>query len=167
MNIFVVSRDWDTCAQALDDKRLNEMILETAQILCTVINEREGSQVTPHRSCHQHHPITKWVEEDVYHLRWLYQLGRTYGDEIIYRHGRKHSCHLVLEGLTFKWPELAMVPRRLEEQEFYNSAKNKSLGLDFTHLPVRRAYRTYLSVRWPEDKRKPVWTKRGPPLWYR
>lgn len=166
MNIFVVSRDWNACARALDDKRLNKMILETTQILCTAINLDAGSQVTPYKNCHVHHPITKWAE-DIYHQRWLYQLGIAYGEEIIHRHGRKHSCHLMLEGLTFKWPYLIMVPRMLEEDEFYNGARHKGLGLDFTHLPVRKAYRAYLSARWPDDKRKPVWTKRGAPSWYR
>lgn len=166
MNIFTVSRDWATCAKALDDKRLNKMILETTQIICTVINLDAGAHVAPYKSCHVNHPITKWVQKDAYHRRWLYQLGRAYGEEIIYRHGRKHSCHLILEGLTFKWPEFAYTPRRLEEHEFYNGARHKGLGLDFSHLPVRRAYREYLSVRWPNDKRKPVWTKRGAPSWY-
>ena len=166
MNIFVVSRDWETCAQALDDKRLNKMILETTQIICTVLNLRAGEKVTPYRSCHERHPITLWAATDPYHLRWLFQLGIHYGNEIIHRKGRKHSCHLVLEGLTFNWPELAMIPKRLEERQFYNGAKNKSLGLDFTHLPIRLAYRTYLATRWPNDKRKPIWTKRGQPSWY-
>lgn len=166
MNIFVVSLDVETCARALDDKRLNKMILETTQLLCAVINLNEGSQVTPYKTSHANHPITKWAAEDIYHQRWLWQLGVAYGNEIIYRKGRKHSCHLVLEGLTFKWPFLAMVPRRLDEDEFYNGARRKDLDLDFTHLPVRKAYRNYLAAKWPNDKRKPVWTKRKQPSWY-
>lgn len=167
MNIFVVSRDWDTCARALDDKRLNKMILETAQILCTVINLEEGAKVTPYSNTHEHNELTKWAAREIYHQRWLWQLGMAYGREITHRFGRKHSCQLVLEGLTFNWPKLAMVPRVLDEDEFYNAARHKKLGLDFTHLPVRKAYRLYLSARWPNDKRKPVWTNREQPTWYR
>lgn len=164
MNIFAVSRHPRKCARALDDKRLNKMILETAQILCTVINEQADSQVTPYRSSHVNHPITEWAH-DIWHQRWLYQLGIAYGEEIIYRFGRKHACHLVIEGLTFRFPYLDMFeadPRRIE---FHNGARHRGLDLDFTHLPPQKAYREYLKARWPGDKRKPVWTRRSPPSW--
>ena len=167
MNIFAVSRHPRVCARALDDKRLNKMILETAQIICTVINEQSGSQVTPYRSCHVNHPITKWAgdHQDLNPIRWLYALGIAYGEEIIYRRGRKHSCHLVLEGLTFRWPYLAMFTLKMDEDDFYNGARHRKLGLDFTHLPTFKAYKAYLNTRWPGDKRKPIWTRRSPPRW--
>lgn len=164
MNIFAVSKHPRKCARALDDKRLNKMILETTQILCTVINEQNGSQVTPYKSCHVNHPATKWAH-DIWHQRWLYQLGIAYGEEIQYRFKRKHACHLILEGLTFKWPYLTMFeadPRRIE---FHNGARHRGLDLDYTHLPVHRAYREYLKIRWPMDKRTPKWTRRGAPSW--
>lgn len=164
MNIFVVSRDPETCARALDDKRLNKMILETAQIICSVINIQAGSQVTAYKTSHAHHPITEWAMKRR-HRQWLYRLGIAYGDEIIHRRGSKHSCHLVLEALTFNYPELLRYPGDLPDTEFYNGAKHTKLGLDFTHLPVRKAYRTYLNARWPNDKRKPTWTNREPPAW--
>lgn len=166
MNVFVVSRFPELCARALDDKRLNKMILETTQIICTVINQTEGSQVTPYKSCHVNHPITRWAETLPVALPWLYALGIAYGEEIIYRKGRKHSCHLVLEGLTFKWPWITNY-RLLRGDQFHNGARRKDLDLDFTHLPVRKAYRLYLAARWPNDKRKPIWTKRERPHWYR
>lgn len=165
MNIFAISKYPHKCAQRLDDKRLNKMILETTQILCTVINLQSGSQVTPYKSCHIHHPITLWAD-DIWHQRWLYALGIEYGKEIIHRHGRKHSCHLVLEGLTFKWSYLTLCKPKLDIK-FYNGARHLGKGLDFTHLPVHRAYREYLSIRWPNDKREPVWTRREKPVWYK
>jgi len=166
MNIFAVSRHPRKCARALDDKRLNKMILETAQIMCAVLNEREGSQVTPYRTSHANHPITKWAASSDDNMRWLYDLGMAYGEEIQYRFGRKHACQLVIEGLTFRWPWLEDAPEFMcKEVEFYNGARHKGLDLDFTHLPVHEAYRQYLKVRWPGDKRKPVWTNRKKPHW--
>lgn len=168
MNIFAVSRHPVKCAKALDDKRLNKMILETTQIICTVLNLDAGSQVAPYRSCHVNHPITKWARDPNHsarRLRWLYALGIAYGEEIIYRFGRKHSCHLVLEGLTFKWPFLTLLPAELKADEFHNGARHLGLGLDFTHLPVGKAYRAYLRIRWKGDKRPPKWTRRGEPIW--
>lgn len=164
MNIFAISRHPVKCAKALDDKRLNKMILETAQILCTVINEREGSQVTRYRNSHVHHPITKWAMSNEDHVRWLYELGMAYGDEILYRFGRKHACHSVIEELPTRWSwiEDALM---CDEIEFHNGARHMGLGLDFTHLPVGKAYRSYLRIRWLGDKREPKWTRRKEPVW--
>ena len=162
MNIFAVSKHPRKCARALDDKRLNKMILETAQILCTVINLREDRQITPYRNSHVNHPITKWaMERD--HQIWLYHLGIAYGEEIQFRHGRKHASHLVLEGLTLNTPWL-LKPFKTDI-EFFNGARNMKLGLDFTHLPVQQAYREYLNARWPGDVRDPFWTNRSRPAW--
>lgn len=167
MNIFAVSKHPRKCARALDDKRLNKMILETTQILCTLINEIEGSQVAPYRSSHVNHPIIQWARDNRKNgsMFWLYELGIAYGNEIQYRFGRKHACQLVLEGLTLRWPILLDIPAFMFKLEFYNGARHRGLGLDFTHLPVHQAYRKYLNARWPNDKREPVWTRRNPPSW--
>lgn len=170
MNVFAVSKSVNKCARALDDKRLNKMMLETAQILCTVINLQDdptgASRSTPYQNCHVNHPITLWAAASIDHQRWLYRLGMAYGNEIIYRKGRKHSSHLVLEGLTFRNVYLTMFPNQ-QPKSFHNGARRKDIGLDFTHLPVHKAYRRYLRARWPNDVRKPVWTKRHPPKWAR
>lgn len=167
MNIFAVSKHPRKCARALDDKRLNKMILETTQILCTVINLDAGKQVTPYKNCHVSHPITKWAIENRSRgaWYWLYELGIAYGHEITYRFGRKHACQLILEGLTLNHPFLLDIPEFMYDLEFHNGARHRGLGLDFTHLPVHRAYRAYLNARWPGDKRKPIWTRRRPPSW--
>lgn len=167
MNIFLTSKSPKRCARDLDDKRLNKMILETAQLLCTAINTIEGEQVTPYRSSHVNHPITKWALENRSKgsLCFLYELGVAYGNEILYRRDRKHACHLVIEGLSLNWPWLLDIPKFMYDLEFHNGARHKGLGLDFTHLPVREAYREYLKARWPGDKRKPKWTRRKKPAW--
>lgn len=164
MNIFAVSRHPRKCARALDDKRLNKMILETAQILCTVMNQQDGRQSTPYKSSHVNHPITKWAK-DIHHQRWLYALGLAYGEEIMYRFNRKHACLTVIEDLAKRNVYLTMCDHRLSIDQFYNGARHQTLGLDFTHLRVDRAYRAYLNARWPGDKRKPVWTRRSEPSW--
>lgn len=165
MNIFAISRHPRMCAKALDDKRLNKMILETAQIICTVINKTEGSQVTRYRSSHVNHPATIWAETFPNALPWLYALGIAYGDEILYRHGRQHSCHTMLLELIEQYPWLRRY-RPLREDQLWNGARHLGLGLDFTYLPTTQAYRAYLCMRWPNDKRTPVWTNRRPPSWF-
>lgn len=177
MNIFAVSRHPARCARALDDGRLNKMILETAQVLCTVFNLQADptgrSAITPYRNSHVHNPITKWAASSKKHQAWLYALGIAYGEEIIYRFGRKHACHLVLEGLTFRYPHLLNY-RELEIDEFHNGARHRKLGLDFTHLSPGKAYRAYLRERWRLQEITPTksgriipprWTRRSQPTW--
>lgn len=166
MNIFAVSPDPAKCARALDDKRLNKMMLETTQLLCTAINTDAGEQVTPYKNCQPHNPITKWVINRVDMQSWLYALGVAYSVEINHRFGSLHSSAEVLLSLPDIAPGLNMekLPE-FEEYEFYNGARHKKLGIDFTHLPTFKAYKAYLNARWPGDKRKPVWTKRGRPSW--
>lgn len=164
MNIFAISRRPVLCAKALDDKRLNKMILETAQLLCSRFNIQAGEQITPYRTSHANHPITLWVLTDRNNARWLYQLGMAYGAEIEYRFGREHSCYRVIRelGETFRDLKQPVLPGI----KLHNGARHKGLDLDFTHLPTPNAYRAYLNARWPGDKRKPTWTRRGPPSWY-
>jgi hypothetical protein len=155
------------------------MILETTQIICTVINLDAGSQVTPYKNSHATNPIVKWARENRSKgsLCWLYELGIAYGEEIKHRFGRKHACQLVLEGLTFSHPWLIDLPKfmyGMDESAFYNGARHRKLELDFTHLPTFTAYKKYLKARWdlqritPRKNGKIVkakWTKRGAPPW--
>jgi hypothetical protein len=50
------------------------MILESAQILCTVINEKAGYQLTPYKSTHKNHPCTLWAGASVSNAQWLFNL---------------------------------------------------------------------------------------------
>lgn len=164
MNIFCVSRHPRKCARALDDLRLNKMMLETAQILCTVINMEGKSQRTPYRSTHINNPIIKWAYSDPHHWSWLWHLGNAYGDEIIHRNGRRHASHLVIQGLTLNWPWLEGEPRR--DIEFYNGARHRGLDIDYTYIDnTHKAYKAYLNARWDTAKRDPTWKKRGEPSW--
>lgn len=168
MNIFAISANPVRCARALDDLRLNKMILECAQLLCTAINldaDPTGkTKVAAYRSSHIHNRVTQWVVKSNKHRAWVYALGIAYGEEIIYRFGRKHACHLVLEGLTFNYPYLLKY-KELDPDVFLNAARHRKLGLDYTHLPTFKAYRSYLRKRWDLANREPRWTKRGEPSW--
>jgi hypothetical protein len=165
VNVFAVSRHPWKCARALDDLRLNKMMLETAQILCTVVNLEEKAQRTPYRSSHVGNDIIKWAHANPQNWSWLYILGEAYGDEIIHRTGRRHASHLVVQGFTLNWPWLCKPPT--QNIEFINRARHLGLGLDFTDLPVHEAYKAYLNVRWDMAQRTPRWTNRNEPSWRR
>jgi hypothetical protein len=164
MNIFATSPSPRMCALHLDDKRLNKMMLETTQIICTVVNCKEGSKVTPYKSCHVNHPATLWARESHRNLNWLVQLAEAYENEIRFRFGRTPACVSILERVMDEYPDhfihVGLKPRR-----FYNGARHGSRDIDFTFLPVHVAYKQYLKARWPDDKIAPKWTRRKPPSW--
>ena len=58
LNIFVLDRDIPTCARYHADQHVVKMILESAQMLCTVINLSGGR--SPYKSTHPQHPCTLW-----------------------------------------------------------------------------------------------------------
>lgn len=169
MNVFAVDKSPLLCARALDDKRLIKMILETAQILCTVMNKAAGFQLTPYRSTHANHPITLWAD-DARNFNWLLLLGLAYGEEYEYRFDKRHASQDIIEAIDLEWAVMHVETgqsKPLYPHSWCNAARRGDLGIDFAHVAdTHRAYRLYLSARWPRDKRAPAWRRRNPPDWY-
>lgn len=91
MNIFYLDSNPAICATYHADKHVVKMILESAQILCTVINEKAGYQVTPYKSTHKNHPCTLWAGQCFENADWLIDLVRELDDEFMYRFNHKFS----------------------------------------------------------------------------
>lgn len=157
MNLFVTSPDPAACAQALDDRRLVKAVLETAQLLSTA---GYGS----YRPTHVNHPVTKWVCATPVNTVWTYRHLCDLAAEYGWRYSNKTHASMYavdIERLT----ELALSIGAAAPASWQNSARNATLNLDFTHLPVFEAYRAYLSAKWRADGAKARWTNRQPPEW--
>lgn len=61
MNIFILDKKIEKCAQYHCDQHVVKMILESVQILCTALNKKGFT--TPYKSTHVKHPCVLWVEE--------------------------------------------------------------------------------------------------------
>lgn len=158
MNIFATSPDPKQSAIWLDDKRVNKMITESAQIICTVL-AADGVKDLPFKPTHAHHPIVKWAGDTPANLWWTLQHHHALHGEWTYRFGKLHAS-----GLSFKTAE--SIHQAKFPKAFQNSAKNESRGLDFTWCDdVHLAYRMYMTARWINDTRIPKWTKRSQPDW--
>jgi hypothetical protein len=153
MNIFVTSLDPVECAQALDDKRLVKMPLESAQMLCTaLINHGIDA---PYRSTHKKHPCTVWTSENRSNFLWHVSLLEAMGKEFEFRYGKTHksariSPYFLLHSDALPVGELQPFPR---------------CDLFKSHPEVVEAYRETLRYKWLNDKRTPKWTRRDPPSW--
>lgn len=159
MNLFATYADPVLSAQSLDDKRLNKITTESAQIICTVLHE-DGIKNLPFKPTHRSHPAVIWAAETESNLYWVTQYHNALVSEWMYRRGKSHGSSM---------PEklYAHVKSKKSPKSFYRGARNKARELDFlwiedTHL----AYRMYLVSRWLNDTHLPKWTKRKPPNWY-
>lgn len=169
MNIFATTSCPVESAIALDDQRLVKMVLETAQLLSITLRKEQGDDWAGERGLykmtHPNHPCAVWARADERHLAWLAHHGAALSSEYTRRYARLHRSNQVLVvALEHCAPTFALKPR-YEELVFQNSARNKALNLDFTHLPAHEAYRAYLSARWALQKKEPRWTEAQPPAW--
>jgi len=150
MNIFITSKCPKECAKFIDDKRVVKMCLETAQMLCTAVNEMGGN--APYKSTHKNHPCNIWARLTRSNWLWLWNHGKALCKEYTYRYGKKHKCEDILDNiiqLSYYIPIGVLT-------EFPNCAANKSLGISYKHLETTLAYKMYLKDRWASDKRIPT-----------
>lgn len=157
MNIFVTSDCPVECAKFLDDKRVNKMVTESVQMLSTALNLLGGKGV--YKTTHPNHPSNVWVRTTLANWQWLYEHTIALAEQYTQRYGKVHRAYKLLiesdmyEQATQKLLDFGRTP-------FANCAANKTYNLDFRHLPVFEAYRTYLDARWKLDKKEPTWHKK-------
>ena len=156
MNIFVLDTDQAKCARYHCDQHVVKMILESAQILCTVLSKK-GLE-TPYRPTHTSHPCVLWAEESCSNFRWLLRLAECLNDEYKYRYNRSEdheSINVVKQISQFKYEDTGLT-------EFAQAMPEKY------RLPgdAVTAYRRYYAgekmsfARWTR-RRRPTWLK-GP-----
>ena len=73
MNIFVLHHDPQVAAEMACDKHVVKMILETAQMMCTVVAAHDIHP--PYRATHAKHPCTIWASESRTNWQWLTDYG--------------------------------------------------------------------------------------------
>lgn len=103
MNIFILDRDPAVAARYHCDKHVSKMILESAQMLSTVLGG-------PYKKTHQNHPCTVWVSESMGNAVWLFELSHHLNREWRqrYKHNVNHKSYEVIKDIVLehKWIEL-------------------------------------------------------------
>ena len=152
MNIFILDTKIETCAQYHCDQHVVKMILESVQMLCTVLNKKGFT--TPYKSTHIKHPCVLWVEESFENFSWLKDLALALNTEYRFRYERDsdHKSISVLNEIT----NCTYESRGLTEFAQAMPDKYKVPG------DVVKAYRQfYLGEKMKFAK----WTKRSVPEW--
>lgn len=156
MNIFVTSKCPVQSAKYLDDKRVNKMILESAQMLSTACRLRNYSRPEMYKKTHINHPCNVWVRQNKANYKWLYDHYTALAIEKLRRTGKSHKSfdklHEVLRKGIDYMPEGYLT-------DFPNCAANESKRISYKHIKdVTTAYKMYLIDRWETDKIKPKWS---------
>lgn len=160
MNIFAIEKnkfgdiDWVMSARSQDNYRVVKMILESCQMLCTVLNEQAGEQITPYRSTHKNHPSTKWAAASSDNFCMLVVHCSELIEEYKRRFsGRVHKCEAVLLKIQESFnPDLfpAQVPTTLP------MAMPKEFQSEDIVESYRRFYASKPRIRYPVEK-VPEW----------
>lgn len=158
MNIFAISPDPKQCAQALDDRRLVKMVLETAQLLSAAARTQphlapamtEAEQL--YRATHLNHPVTLWVASSRSNFTWTRHLLEELLREYTHRYGKSHASERIARLLG---PPDADPP---PPHSWCNCTPNPDLS-------VFAAYRATLRQKWAADTCPPTWRNRGAPIW--
>lgn len=81
------------------------MILETAQLLCSV-HWMNGSEA-PYKLTHKNHPCSIWARESIENYKWLSELGLELCKEYTRRYGKIHKTEAIIEWCVRNVPPLA------------------------------------------------------------
>lgn len=151
MNIFVLDQNPQLAAQYHCDQHINKMILESAQMLSTVLGG-------PYKPTHKNHPCTLWVAESSNNAMWLVTLAAYLNDEYRTRYHSEHDhkSWIVIRDL---WRDKAS-HTGLPDVPMTPFAQAMPDELRIPHDPVR-AYRQYYRT-------KPfvTWDRGLTPLWW-
>lgn len=146
MNIFVLSECPIEAAKMQCDKHVVKMIVETAQMLCTV-------GTGPYRPTHVNHPCTVWAKQSLENFEWLVAHGLALCDEYTYRYGKRHKTQDVIENI-------------IEPNEWSVEGLTKfalAMPDEFKSDDVVKAYRAYYHSKSHFAR----WTRREVPTWWR
>ena len=94
MNIFYLHQDPVKAAAYQYNKHVVKMILESAQILCTVHHKYMGEDVdVPYKATHRNHPSTLWAGQSAQNYEWLYRHFVALCEEYKRRYSKEHLSY--------------------------------------------------------------------------
>lgn len=106
LNIFFVDENPETAAQMLCDKHVVKMVLETAQLLCSVHYFHTSSYQPVYKLTHKNHPCSIWARTSVANYVWLCQHGLALCEEYTKRYGRIHKSEEVIRNCYSHIPSI-------------------------------------------------------------
>ena len=152
MNIFVLDKNIEKCAEYHCDKHVVKMILESVQILCTVLNKK--GITTPYKSTHLNHPCVLWIERSFGNFSWLKDLTVALNNEYRFRF-EKESDHKSISAL-----------HEISNYHFENSGLTEfAQAMPEKYKVPGDPVKAYRQFYVGEKMKFAKWTKRSVPEW--
>lgn len=154
MNIFVLDEDPVKSAQMQCDKHVVKMVLETAQLLCSVYDK------APYRRTHYNHPCAIWTRTSLANYKWLIEHGRALAEEYKLRYGKEHASKIVIEWCAV---ELRDNPPTFIQNSNVLTNFAQAMPENLRHKNAVVAYRTYYKkakseiAKWSHVRQQPNW----------
>lgn len=174
MNIFLTHTNPQLAAQDLDNLRLNKMILETGQLICSAYRKLFAGEFPGiYKDTHVNHPCAIWARKNELNFQWLCIYLYELNSERLHRLGKKH----VVKELDSHQTYLKLVPYLGFCQSY---ARYKDVGAPdfdismftfdcsnvmYPHSTLTERYQVCLADKWRNDKKQPSWSNRGAPQW--
>lgn len=151
MNIFYLDSDVTQCARFHSDKHVIKMILESAQILCSVLWLHQIE--APYKPTHLNHPCVLWANESLSNWIWLKKLAYALNEEYKYRFNRNnHKSYDVI--LMLEIPPIPDYGLTKRPQVLPDELKQEDPVIAYRHY--YKIYKRHLGH----------WTKRDVPDWF-
>ena len=97
MNIFVLDEDPAQAAAYACDRHVIKMVLETAQLLSTVVMHVDPSATGFYKSTHFNHPCSIWSRGYRENMEWLIAHGIALSSEYTKRYGKVHKSQEIIQ----------------------------------------------------------------------
>ena len=100
MNIFFLDKTPSFSAQYLCDKHIPKMLLESAQMLSTAVQQyTDTPEGILYKSAYPNHPMTKWVGENKANFKWALDNALWINNEYEYRFKKNHKSYRVIKNI--------------------------------------------------------------------
>lgn len=153
MNIFYLDQNIPRCARYHCDQHVIKMILESTQILSTVLHLYNIK--APYKPSHQNHPSVLWAAKSLQNWLWLRELILFLNKEYKYRYDSlvNHKSYEIAKKLKIPpLPDIGLIEHPQVMPEEYKVPGD----------PIK-AYRNFYIF---DKSRFAKWRKRTAPQWY-
>ena len=154
MNIFALHNCPIESAKIQHDKHVVKMILESAQMLCSVFDNEKYNDI-PYKRTHYNHPCTVWTRTDLNNFYWLVNHALALCNEYTHRFNKTHKSQAVIDWCLENSDRL-----NIPQQKITNFAQ--AMPDEYKHESDHtQAYMGYYIAT--KIKNKPKWTNRNVP----
>lgn len=176
MNIFALDNDPSKAAEYHCDKHVLKMLLESAQLLSTMVHALAPGQVIPgtddngepiltwygnkvYKPTHMNHPCSVWVRHSMRNAMWLADLGHALNHQSEIRwHKPAYKAHAVLNGIASCISKLPFENSKVEPFTLALPKEIRELNLDnvtsyrLYYASAKRSFAT-----WTRLGKQPYW----------